>query len=139
MYIDTSCLGSYYIEEVHSQNVQSILLNDESPILSSLTEVEFHSMLNKKLRTNQINESQQKRIIDKFNEHLRAGLFEMLPLNDSVYHAARWVLSKTVCPIRTLDSLHLAFAITNRLTLFSTDKVLLDAASDLKVNAVSGI
>jgi len=139
MYIDTSCLGAYYIEEVHSQNVQSILLNDESPILSSLTEVEFHSMLNKKLRINQINESQQKRILDKFNEHLRAGLFEMLPLNDSVYHAARWVLSKTVYPIRTLDSLHLAFAITNRLTLFSTDKVLLDAASDLKVDAVSGI
>lgn len=107
-------------------------------ILSSLTEVEFHSMLNKKLRMHQIDSSQQKRIIDKFNEHLRAGLFEMLSLNDSVYHTARWVLSKTEYPIRTLDSLHLAFAITNRLTLFSTDKVLLDAAMDLKVDAVSG-
>lgn len=86
-----------------------------------------------------INESQQKRIIDKFNEHLRAGLFEMLSLNESVYHTARWVLSKTEYPIRTLDSLHLGFAITHRLTLFSTDKVLLDAASDLKVDAFSGI
>lgn len=96
-------------------------------------------MLNKKLRMHQIDSSQQKRIIDKFNEHLRAGLFEMLSLNDSVYHTARWVLSKTEYPIRTLDSLHLAFAITNRLTLFSTDKVLLDAAMDLKVDAVSGM
>lgn len=31
MYVDTSCLGSYYIEEVHSQSVQNLLLNDESP------------------------------------------------------------------------------------------------------------
>jgi len=96
-------------------------------------------MLNKKLRMNQVNGDQQKRIIDKFNEHLRAQLFEMLPISDSVYHTARWVLSKTDYPIRTLDSLHLAFSITNRLTLFSTDTVLLDAATDLKVDVVSGI
>lgn len=139
MYIDTSCLGSYYIEEVHSQKVQSILLKDESPIVSSLTEVEFHSMLNKKIRMHQLDSNQLKRIIDKFNEHLRAGLFEMLPLTDSVYHTARWVLAKTDQPLSTMDSLHLAFAITNRLTLFSTDRVLLNAAVDLKVEVVSGV
>lgn len=86
-----------------------------------------------------INSSQQKRIIDKFNEHLRAGLFEMLPITETVFHTARWVLSKTEQPLRTLDSLHLAFSITNQLTLFSTDHVLLDAAKDLKVDIVSGI
>lgn len=139
MYIDTSCLGSYYIEEIHTQKVQSILLSDESPTVSSLTEVEFHSMLNKKHRMLQINKTQQKLIIDKFNEHLRAGLFEIHPLTETVFHTARWVLSKTEQPIRTLDSLHLAFSITNRLTLFSTDTVLLDAARDLKVEVVSGI
>ena len=88
---------------------------------------------------NPINSEQQKKINNKFNEHLRAGLFEMLPLTDSVYNTARWVLSKTEHPIRTLDSLPLTFAITNRLTLFSTDKVLLDAALDLKIDVVSGI
>lgn len=139
MYIDTSCLGSYYIEESHTQKVQSILLKDESPIVSTLTEVEFHSMLNKKLRLNQLTAGQQKRVVDKFNEHLRAGLFEMLPLSETVFHTARWVLSKSEQPLRTLDSLHLAFSITNRLTLFSTDKVLLDAARDLKVDVMSGI
>ena len=139
MYIDTSCLGSYYIDEIHSHKVQSILLSDDFPVISSLTEVEFHSMLNKKLRMKQINEDQRKRIINTFNEHLRAQLFDMLPLTDTVYHAARWVLSKTDAPLRTLDSLHLAFSITNRLTLFSTDRVLLDAADDLKVDVVSGI
>lgn len=139
MYIDTSCLGSYYMDEVHTQKVQSILLTDDFPIVSSLTEVEFHSMLHKKQRMHHINSSQKKRIIDKFNEHLRAGLFEMLSITDTVFHTARWVLSKTEQPLRTLDSLHLAFSITNRLTLFSTDRVLLDAANDLKVDAVSGI
>jgi len=139
MYIDTSCLGSYYIDEVHSQKVQSILLSDEFPVISSLTEVEFHSMLNKKLRMNQINGNQQKRIIKTFNDHLRSQLFDLSPLTETVYHTARWVLSKTNYPIRTLDSLHLAFSITNRLTLFSTDLVLLDAAKDLKVDVVSGI
>jgi uncharacterized protein with PIN domain len=139
MYIDTSCLGSYYIDEIHSKKVQSILLSDDFPVISSLTEVEFHSMLNKKLRMKQISGDQQKRIIDTFNGHLRAQLFEMLPLSDTVFHTARWVLSKTEAPLRTLDSLHLAFSITNRLTLFSTDSVLLDAALDLKVDVISGI
>jgi predicted nucleic acid-binding protein len=139
MYIDTSCLGSYYIEEIHTQKVQSILLSDDSPIVSSLTEVEFHSLLNKKCRMNQLNYVQQKQVIDKFNEHLRAGLFEMLPVTETVFHTARWVLAKTEQPLRTLDSLHLAFSITNRLTLFSTDLVLLDAARDLKVDVVSGV
>lgn len=139
MYIDTSCLGSYYLDEIHTQKVQSILLRDEFPIVSSLTEVEFHSMLNKKLRMNQLTPEQQNKVIEKFNEHLRAGLFEMLPLTETVFHTARWVLSKTEQPLRTLDSLHLAFSITNRLTLFSTDRVLLDAAGELKVDAVSGI
>ena len=139
MYIDTSCLGSYYIEEIHTQKVQSILLSDDSPIISTLTEVEFHSLLNKKCRMNQLNSEQLKRVIDKFNEHLRAGLFEMLPLTETVFHTARWVLTKTEQPLRTLDSLHLAFSFTNRLTLFSTDLVLLDAARDLKVDVVSGV
>ncbi len=87
----------------------------------------------------QINGDQQNRIIDTFNDHLRAQLFEMIPLSDTVYHTARWVLSKTEAPLRTLDSLHLAFSITNRLALFSTDSVLLDAATDLRVDVVSGI
>jgi uncharacterized protein with PIN domain len=139
MYIDTSCLGSYYIEEIHTQKVQSILLSDDSPVISSLTEVEFYSLLNKKCRMNQLNSEQQKRVIDKFNEHLRAGLFEMLPVTETVFHTARWVLTKTEQPLRTLDSLHLAFSVTNRLALFSTDLVLLDAARDLKVDVVSGV
>jgi len=139
MYVDTCCLGSYYMEEVHTEKVQSILLSVKSPVISLLTEVEFHSMLNKKQRMNQINDDQLKLIINMFNEHLRAALFEIIPFTDSVWHTARWVLSKTELPIRTLDSLHLAFAITNRLTLFSSDKVLLDAAVDLNVDVVSGI
>ncbi len=88
---------------------------------------------------NQLTPDQQKKVIDKFNEHLRAGLFEIHPLTETVFHTARWVLSKTKQPLRTLDSLHLAFSITNRLTLFSTDSVLLDAARDLKVDVVSGV
>ncbi len=139
MYIDTSCLGSYYLDEIHTQKVQSILLRDEFPIVSSLTDVEFHSMLNKKLRINQLTPEQQKKVIEKFNEHLRAGLFVMLPLTETVFHTARWVLSKTEQPLRTLDSLHLALSITNQLSLFSTDRLLLDAAGELKVDAVSGI
>jgi predicted nucleic acid-binding protein len=139
MYVDTCCLGSYYMEEVHTEKVQRILLSVNSPVISLLTEVEFHSMMNKKLRMNQINDRQHKLLINKFNEHLRAGLFEIIPLSDSVYHIARWVLSKTEHPIRTLDSLHLAFAITNQLTLFSTDKVMLDAAVNMKIDVVSGI
>lgn len=127
------------MEEVHTQKVQSILLTDDSPVISSLTEVEFHSMLYEKQRMHHINGSQQKRIIDKFNGHLRAGLFEMLPITETVFHTARWVLSKTEQPLRTLDSLHLAFSITNQLTLFSTDNVLLVAAKELKVEIVSGI
>lgn len=88
---------------------------------------------------NDLTSEQKNKVIDKFNEHLRAGLFEILPLTETVFHTARWVLSKTEQPLRTLDSLHLAFSITNRLTLFSTDRILLDAAADLKVDYVSGI
>lgn len=139
MYINTSCLGAYYIEETHSQSVQSILMDDDAPIISSLTEVEFHSMLNKKCRMNQLTTEQQKRVIDKFNSHLRAGLFELHQLTETVFHTARWVLAKTERPLRTLDILHLGFAIANRLTLFSTDLALLDAAQDLKVDVVSGV
>lgn len=136
MYVDTSCLGSYYIEEVYSSHVQNILLSVDRPAISLLTEIEFHSLINKKVRMGELSTAHQSLIINKFNEHLKSHLFEMLIPTETIYHTARWILRKSGQPIRTLDSLHLGIALTNRYRLLTTDKIMLDAAKELGIETI---
>src|SRR6202043_3502154 len=63
-YIDTSVLGAYYCPELLSAAAEDALRRIEAPVISTLSEVEFCSLISKKRRLKEFNPRQAKEILD---------------------------------------------------------------------------
>ncbi len=79
VYVDTSVLVAYYVPEIMSDEVEEALLKHPEPVISDLTEVEFHSALARKLRGGGITAADATRVRGLFFSHLEAGSYERLP------------------------------------------------------------
>lgn len=77
IYSDTSTLVPYYADEQFSSLVQKTFSSGEI-FISSLTELEFYSFLNRMIRTGGITQKQKKKVLTLFNDHLRQGMFNMI-------------------------------------------------------------
>lgn len=133
IYSDTSTLVPYYIEEQYSFLAQKTF-SSKDIFISSLTELEFSSFLNRMIRTGVLTSNQKKKIAALFNEHLRQGLFNKISVSDSVFKTARWCMERSEQPLRTLDSLHLGIVIQENLQLFTSDKIMYKAAKELGID-----
>ena len=133
IYSDTSTLIPYYADEQFSSLSQKTFSSGEIYI-SSLTELEFYSFLNRMIRTGGITQKQKKQVLTLFNDHLRQGMFNMITVTDSVFKTARWCMERSQQSLRTLDSLHLGIVIQENLQLFTTDKIMYQAAKELGID-----
>jgi predicted nucleic acid-binding protein len=127
-YIDTSVLGAYYCPEPISDQAEQALNQVEVPVLSSLSEVEFHSLVSKKRRLKELTARQTQAVRDLFENHLAAGVFRRISLSGEHFLKARHLVSVTGNVLRTLDALHLAAAIAESLPIVTADPVLAGAA-----------
>ena len=134
-YVDTSVLVAYYCPEPLSQQAQAFLLEQESPAVSSLTEVEFFSAVARKVRTEEIGKVDGNRIIAQFSAHLDGGLYIQLPVHNHHWRLARGWIGLFTAPLRTLDALHLAIASAEGLTMVTSDRALHQAANSMGVDA----
>ncbi len=135
-YLDTSVLVAYYCPESLSERVQSFLLEQEKPALSSLTEVEFFSAVARKVRTGEISNVDGNRIIAQFSAHLDTNLYILLPVLNHHWRLARGWIGLFTTPLRTLDGLHLAIASAEGLEMVTSDKALHMAAQALGVKSI---
>lgn len=135
-YLDTSVLVAYYCPEPLSERVQSFLLEQEKPALSSLTEVEFFSAVARKVRTGETSKVDGNRIIAQFSAHLDTNLYILLPVLNHHWRLARGWIGLFTTPLRTLDALHLAIASAEGLEMVTSDKALHMAAQALGVKSI---
>lgn len=133
VYVDTSVLGAYYCPESLSTLAEQALRSVEDPVISSLTEVEFFSLVAKKRRLKELTEPKARRALDTFTVHVADGYYRRYTLSAEHYAKARSLISSFNTTLHTLDALHLALAISEKLPLLTADSTLAAAARKFKV------
>lgn len=133
MYIDTSALFAFYIEEEKSEIAEMVIRKSETLQISALTDVEFYSALKKRNRIDQISKEDVNYIHNLYKKHRNDDIYLSLEISQSVFQEAESLLIRTNYPLRTLDALHLAIAKQHNVTILSFDKILNEAAIELGI------
>lgn len=128
-YIDTSVLGAYYCPEPLSLIAQETLRAVASPIVSTLCEVEFSSLIARKRREKELRASEARNILALFASHLLEGFYRRITLSSEHCRVAREILDAHDLSLRTLDALHLAIASFENYDLVTADLQLATAAA----------
>lgn len=132
LYLDTSVVVPYYCEEESSKKVQLELRSVKKNLfISSLTFVEIHSALARKIRKNELTQSEAKAISGSFETHFKDGHYKKIPLQKRHYlQAESWLKQFNInSNLRTLDALQLSAAAHADLAIFTLDKKLAEAAN----------
>jgi uncharacterized protein len=127
-YVDTSVLGAYYCPEPLSEAAESALLAVREPCISTLTEVEFASLVARKRRLRELSERQATEVLRLFDEHVTDGHYRRLALGTEHLLRAREMITARQSSLHTLDALHLAAALLIVAPLLTADKLLARAA-----------
>jgi uncharacterized protein len=135
-YIDTSVLGAYYCPESLSVVAENTLRQTKTPVISNLSEIEFCSLISRKLRLKEIGAAQAKAILALFASHVAEGFYRRMSLSNEHFIKARQLLGSLDSSLRTLDALHLAAAMAETITIMTADRYLAKAAKRHKVGAV---
>lgn len=135
-YVDTSVLGAYYCPEALSSTAEDALRRIESPVISSLSELEFCSLIAKKRRLKELTAAQVQKTLDLFANHVSEGFYRRVSLTAEHYLKARQLIGSTRIPLHTLDALHLAAAMTEALPILTADRGLAAAAKRHKVKVI---
>ena len=130
-YIDTSVLGAYYCPEPLSAIAQESLRAVANPIISSLCEVEFSSLIARKRRDKELKTAEAKAILALFATHLAEGFFRRVALSSEHCRAARELLDSRDLSLRTLDALHLGIVSVEGVDLVTADRQFAAAAVKL--------
>ena len=133
-YFDTSAVIPYYRPEALSDQVQTLLVASEQPVLISLlTETEFASVLARLVRMSELRKSDASLIQAAFQEDIHRGCYQVLGVSREHYHLARdWLLSHDTS-LRTLDALHLSLAALSESELVTADRIMAQAADRLSI------
>lgn len=133
VYIDTSALAKWYLNEVNSNSFVEYLQSIPRAVISSLTITEMRSLLSRRRRMKEITESLATKIFATFlmdidNGHLMVEAFE----NDYFEQATHLIASLPDIPLRTLDALHLTIVQHHHIKIIATaDEVMVNAAKAL--------
>ena len=138
IYIDTSAVAKWYLNEEFSEEVARFL-QEQGPVeISELTVVEMRSLLARRRRERSIDVSLELEIFAAFSEDIRQGFLICHPLPAG--WAAGTVNLFSVLPnvpIRTLDALHLMIAKELPADIIATsDRVMVEGARSLGLAVV---
>lgn len=129
-YFDTSAVLPLYRQEALTASAEA-LMNDWTPAISALGEVEVASAVARWVSLGELTEDLATRIDQAFVQDLKEGVFERVRVTDANYWQAREWLGQRKTSLRSLDAIHLACAAENGLTLMTADKLFYDAARKL--------
>lgn len=121
-YVDTSVLGAYYCPEPLSGAAEDALLRLREPCISSLTEVEFASLVARKRRLRELGGREAGEVLRLFGRHVSDGHYRRLPLGTEHFLRARELIASMASTLTTLDALHLAVALAAAVPVLTADR-----------------
>lgn len=136
VYVDTSVLGAYYCPEALSGKAEDALRKVPGPVISSLSDMEFASLISRKRQLKELSEREANEILALFDSHVAQGFYRRISLSAVHFLKARQLISDADNSLRTLDALHLAATLTESLTMLTADKVLAKIAKKFKTGII---
>lgn len=138
VYIDTSVLAKYYLNERRSSDAQAYLQGQSARHIGKLVAVEFRCLLARRRRLGMLDSATESRLHALFLGHLGLGLWDVRPMDGAIFDAAVALIARLKNrPIRTLDALHLAAAeLAGADALATADRGMADAARAIGLKPV---
>jgi len=113
IYLDSSALAKLYLPEDESDRLDALLQGRRGLTLSELAITELLSAVARRKREGLVDAEQALQIRDAVLADADSGAFELLDLDPTVHREAeRLLLSTDSIPLRTLDALHVALALS---------------------------
>ena len=130
-YFDTSVVVAYYAPEPHSAVAERRLTAASARVVSDLTLVEFATAMMRKVRDGVLTEKAAHSVQRMFLGHIADQFYVVTPLSRMHFEAAALHASRlgTVHPIRALDAIHMAVALSEDLRLVTADRRLATTAA----------
>lgn len=137
MYLDTSTLFAFYIQEEKSSIVDNAIKSADQVSVSNLTDVEFLSALKKRNRIGHISLGDVQETYLQYQTHRKAGMYNWIKIGELDFKSAEVLLNKTSTSLRTLDALHLGIVENHSLKLFTFDNLLIDVALEFNLGLIN--
>lgn len=133
VYVDTSVLAKWYLNEVLSAQVESFLQSEGPVHISSLTQLELRCLLARRRRVGDITAEIESTVFSTFEQHVTDGHLILHPVHSTHFDdAVRLISSLVDHPLRSLDGLHLAVIHREGLMRLATaDKVMAQAGEGM--------
>lgn len=135
-YIDTSVLGAYYCPEPLSAAAEAALLELRDPCISTLTEVEFASLVARKRRLKELSAREAGDVLRLFGQHVAEGYYRRLSFGAEHLLRARDLIASMTGALTTFDALHLSVALSVGLPLLTADRDFARAARRHDASAI---
>ena len=139
-YFDTSFLAPLVLPEAASESVSEVLmaLPEEELAVSHWTQVEFASLLARKVRTRELEMEKAHEVKTHFEQIVEKSFTVLLPDKDDYDQARNW-LGQFNTSLKAADALHLAIAMNcSAEMVYSLDKLMIKAGKTLGL-PVSGV
>ena len=138
IYLDTSFIAPYYIQEVTSSRVMEALSQVSSGLLamSDWTKTEFASLLARKVRMGELSLSLSKDIWQAFDQDQKSSIQLFEPKRQDFSDASELLLKYPKSGLRAADALHLAMVQQHECDLYSLDVMMLKVAKSLGLTAM---
>jgi len=138
IYIDTSALAKWYINEAHSKDFSTWIQKQDNTHISSLTMTEFRCLLARRQRTGELTCEQELQIFAAFERNISDEQLIVHPLSDHhVLGAIHLINTLSGVALRTLDAIHLSIAKDIGAEGIATaDKVMVEAGKLLDFQVV---
>lgn len=135
IYLDTSFLAPFYIQEATSASIETILLDipTDRLAISHWTIVEFSSLVSRRVRMGELNLEQMEAVINALKEDT-AQSYTVFAVTTADFILAAEFIQQWQTGLRAGDALHLAIAQNYSVeNLLSLDRGLIDAARQLSI------
>jgi uncharacterized protein len=130
IYLDSSALAKLYVPEAESEKLDSFLHGRRGLMISELAIAEVLSAVARRKREGVLNVDQACEIRDAVLEDADSGSFDRLELTPAVHREAeRLLFGIDTVPLRTLDALHVALAVSGSATHVVTFDLRMRAAA----------
>jgi hypothetical protein len=140
IYVDTSFLAPFYINEATSEPVEAYLRSQppEQLSINEWTQVEFASLVARRVRMGELNTDEVSLIFQAFEADCGRS-YTVLKLNSSDFQTATLLLRQDQTTLRAGDALHLAIAQNQKAQAFLTlDRALIKSAQAIGLAASRG-
>jgi predicted nucleic acid-binding protein len=138
VYLDTSALGKWYLNESRSEDFAAWIQDEADVHISSLTVVEMRCLLARRRRNHELSSDMEQQVHATLQDDVAQGFLTLHPVeNEHVMGAINLLTLLSNHPLRTLDAIHLGIA--RRLgaaRLATADAVMGGAAQALGLEAI---